>query len=341
MQILFFRAGKENTASTRIRIYSILAALQERQIQYLDRGSYRNVLKSQVLFIQKRLSPRTIALARFGKLIGKKIIYDVEDLGPALRSWGATPELLHKMLILADVVTTGSEAQRSILRREYPTRQFMLLPAAVDYYPQQPLPCPDLAEDELRIIWFGVVSNAHMLQPYLAALMSIPRTSLVMVVNNGAIPDLSQKFPGVQFEAWVLQSFTSVLRTCHLSVLMHDGSEYDQAKTNNRMITSITWGVPAVVSRTPDYEATAQKAGVEEALFSNTDELVRAVERLRTATARQRYLEKAQPVIWREHSPQAITDAFLKICQEIQPDPVYKRIKDVLSTFRINHSAPV
>ncbi len=341
MQILFFRAGKENTASTRVRIYSLLAALQERQVQYSDQASYRNILKSQVLFIQKRLTPPTINRARFGKLIGKKIIYDVDDLGPALRSWGATPELLQKILILADVVTTGSEAQRSILLRDYPLRQIKVLPAAVDYYLRQPLPCLDLSEDDLRIIWFGDVSNAHMLQSYLAALMRIPRSSLVMAVNKRAIPDLSPRFPGVHFEPWDLQSFTAVLRTCHLSVLMHNGSEYDRAKTNNRMITSIAWGVPAVVSRTPDYEATAQKAGVEEALFLNADELVQAIERLRPAAARQSYIEKAQPVIWREHSPQAITEAFLKICREIQPDPIYKRIKDVLSTFRPNHSAPV
>lgn len=94
---------------------------------------------------------------------------------------------------------------------------------------------------------------------------------------------------------------------------MHDGSELDRGKSNNKMITSIAWGVPAVVSRTSEYERTARELGVADTVFEDQADLYAIIERLRSADARNAYLAAAQPEVWKQYAPRVIAQNFLEI----------------------------
>jgi hypothetical protein len=96
-------------------------------------------------------------------------------------------------------------------------------------------------------------------------------------------------------------------------LLSHDGTAADRSKSNNRMISSIAWGVPAIVSRTPEYERTAREAGVTGALFDTPAQMVAAIERHRPAAARAAYLDRAQPHVWRHHAPAVVAGQLLQI----------------------------
>ena len=98
-------------------------------------------------------------------------------------------------------------------------------------------------------------------------------------------------------------------------------------------ITSITWGVPAVVSRTPQYVKTAIEAKIEDAVFSNGKELLKAVQRLGSSAERQKYLRIAQPAIWNIYSPETITDRFLEIIRGIQKEGALKRSMRIFTSL--------
>jgi hypothetical protein len=74
--------------------------------------------------------------------------------------------------------------------------------------------------------------------------------------------------------------------------------------------------VPAVVSRTPEFERTARESGVDYAVFGNERQLLAAVDRLRSSACRVDYLRVAQPAIWRAYSPEAVARRFLTIAQK-------------------------
>ena len=112
---------------------------------------------------------------------------------------------------------------------------------------------------------------------------------------------------------WSLSDFIPVLQDCDLACLMHDGKVHDIAKGNNKMISAITWGVPAVVSRTPEYQRTAQEDGIEYAIFSDEKELPVVIERLRSPAARERYIQAAQPAIWSRYSPDVIASQYIDL----------------------------
>jgi hypothetical protein len=329
----FFPAGNENTGSTRIRIFSMFPYLEKMGFCYICKPSLRNLYKTDILVIQKRLTSRIIKISRIAKVLGKLIIYDVDDLGPTL--WKSAPKkLLDKMVILADVIMVGSEPQKEYLQIRYPGKEIVLLPPAIDYYPSEPIRNKYDSEECLRIVWFGVSAHISIFEKYINNLSKMHSIKIIVITNENAIGKLRNKYPFIHFEPWNVINFTDVLRSCHLSLLMHDGTKYDRTKTNNKMITSITWGVPAIVSDTYDYKNTARKAGVNYAVFSNSEQMAEIIEKLRTPEARNKYLEIAQPIIWRDYSPEVITVKFSNLCKIHKSKHLFTRLVSISRSFQ-------
>jgi hypothetical protein len=96
-------------------------------------------------------------------------------------------------------------------------------------------------------------------------------------------------------------------------LLMHDGNDEDKCKGNNRMVTAINFAVPAIISRTPEYEITAKALNVEDALFSDATELISAINNFRSLQSRLQYIERAQKPCWEKFSPQVVAKRFMGV----------------------------
>lgn len=301
-------AGTETTASSRIRVFSL-------QRELVSRG-VRAVLgvddEADVLYIQKRVDHETLAAAQHFKSSRRLVIYDCDDLGPALHEiWAPEPRLI-TMLALADVITTNTAAFKCLLHERYAVKVVELVPDIVDYF----LPSPVKAQPEecapLQILWFGNRGNLHLLHNYTEALYQIENLSLVVCTDPAARDYLNIPFP-FRFEAWTLDGFPRLLQQCQLTFLPHDGRVEDRAKSNNRMITSIAWGVPAIVSRTPEYEALAHAIREPGCIVDGPGNLQETVESVRSVERRRQYLSRAVPAVWARHSPKVVGDRFLQV----------------------------
>ena len=303
-------AADENTASSRIRVYTLARSLTRMGIDVrLEWSEDRHI----VVF-QKHLDNERMASARRARELGQTVVYDVDDLEESL--WWWTPqELLEEMIALADSVVTATEEQRKIVVRRYAPRATAVVPCAADYYPTLPTrPVPN-SGDSLRVIWFGNNSNFHLLDHYLSTLMGLDNVEPVIVIDERAARRLATRHARGEFVAWSNSTFVPVLQSCHLSCLMHDGSPADRAKSNTRMVTSIVWGVPALVSRTPEYERTALEAGVPDAIFDGAAGVPSAIERFRSDAVRLDYLDRAQGQIWSRYSPDAVASCYLRVLE--------------------------
>jgi hypothetical protein len=157
-----------------------------------------------------------------------------------------------------------------------------------------------------------------LFEQYASTLSKLNNVQLVVVTDVAVIASFSGHYPGIICLPWSLSTFVSILQSCHLTCLMHDGSEWDRAKSNNRMVTSIAWGVPAVVSCTPEYERTATEAMVPYAVFTGKTDLPATIERLRPLEARSAYLATAQPYVWSRYSPKAIAANYVRIAASFE-----------------------
>lgn len=316
MRIAVFPGYDERAASSRLRAFTL-----QRSLAALGHDARLNDLTgAEAVVIQKRISPKRLdAILR---TIGEraKLIYDVDDAGEPL--WHAiAPSVLRRILMRADVVTTDTEGHREMLLRDYAAPAVAIVPDPIDYDPVAPVRPAPASDSRMRILWFGSMWNIALFEKHVTALRAIEGAEIVAVTNASAIERLRGRLPDVTFIPWSRDTFVSVLRNCTISVLPHDGTANDRAKSNNRMITSITWGVPAIVSRTPEYERTARDAGVDWAAFSDEGELVAAVSRLRDETARFAYLDGAQPEVWRRYRAEAVAQRFLEVVADATRGP--------------------
>ena len=309
MRIAIFPAHPDDSAaSARIRAFTLAKSLMALGHDV----RMRDATGAEVVFVQKRVTPATVDVVRDAKRSGALIVYDVDDLGRDLWYFVA-PRVLHRLLALIDVVTTDTSAHRDLLLRDYGIDQVAVVPDAIDYYPTGPVRPAITDAPPLRVLWFGNVANIRLFEKYANVLAGTAEVELVAITNASAIERLAERLPRVRFLRWSRNDFVAMLQSCALSILPHDGTENDRAKSNNRMIASITWGVPALVSRTPDYERTAVDAGVPEAVFDGAGELTTIVEHFRSAAARTAYLDTAQPDIWRRYSPEAVARRFMEV----------------------------
>lgn len=310
-----YPAGSEDLASSRIRYHALTRELRGRGIPVLDTYSSR----ATHLFIQKRITEELIEIAAYARRRGQIVVYDLDDLGIAVERL-APAALLPSILRHADLITVSTEGQRARLQEMTDRARVHVLPNCIDYGGSGQVAAPVLPAAPFRVLWFGYAHNTRLLQKYLSALRAIEGAELVVVTRlDLPLPEMLRTDPRVQLVAWSRAAFVDTLRSCHVSCLMHDGSAEDRLKSNVRMITSIAWGVPAAVSRTPDYEATAHRMGLSEYLFEGPEDAARALGALRSAEARERYLAAAQPVAVAEYAPSVIAARFLAILGSLKP----------------------
>lgn len=306
-------AETEDTASSRIRVYTL-----SRSLKALGQSvSLEYSMEADVLLVQIRLTDVRLDNVRDAKARGCTVIYDVDEADSALWYW--TPQrLFYQMVELADVITTDTESRRESLLADYGAPRVEVLPDAVDYYPSGPVTLPPAGGGPLRVLWFGGLEAMEHFERYIDVLSEMRDVQVVAIVSPGAVSTYREYFPRVEFIPWSRHTFVSALQTCHVSCLVHGDSRADLMKSNNKLITSINWGLPSVVSRTPEYERTAREAGVASAVFGDADELVRSVEALRSPEARGAYLGKAQPYVWQHYAPAAVARQFLDIVARYQ-----------------------
>jgi hypothetical protein len=322
MTISFLPAGTEDTASSRIRVYSLKRVLDSVGVPAVI--GYAE--DSEIVIVQKKLTAQILPIIRRAKSNGSLIIYDVDDSSAALDYW-APGHLLAEMFGLAHIIITDTDARRDAILQQYrPISPVLVMPDAVDYYPVAPARPAMPPGEYLRIMWFGSISNISLFERYAHVLVNIPHATVVVVLNAESINEYARKFPQIEFLPWSRENFLEILQTCHITFLMHDGTDIDRMKSNNKMITSINWGVPSVVSNTPEYAKTATECSVDYAIFDNEIQIKNCIEFLRCQDQRLKYLTSAQPKVWEKYSPSKVTLTFLKIISEyIKEKPHLKR----------------
>ena len=325
LNISFFPASDERTASSRIRVYSSARVLRSLGVSFSIGASPL----ANVYYVQKKVTPGILKLLRVAKLKGHKVIYDVDDFGSALEYW-VSRDLLKKTLRLADSIFTPSPEGVELLQ-SMGAQNARVLPSCVDYYPDNPVRTSNKSS-KLRVLWFGSSGNFPVFEKYIKLLVNLQDVQVVICMDDPGFA-LAERYPGLEFVPWDLSTFRSLLQSCHVSCLTHDSTPIGRSKSNNKMITSIIWGVPAVVTRTPDYTRTAHEAGIEDALFTDERTLISAITRLRAEDARERYLDVAQPPIWEKYSPSAITSEMLSLIRGVVPAHSFYAVARTLASY--------
>lgn len=305
-------SGSENVASSRIRAFGLGAALSRR--------GYCVVFEADpncdILYIQKNWSWKTLMKARIAKARKALIIFDLDDV----QFINLAGPLFMDVLNLADIITTDTEGKKAWIEDAFSVKNVNVIPDAIDYSPIGPVAPIIRDTNRLRVLWFGSHSNIQLFEKYMNLLGANDNIEVVVIAHESEIVAYEAKYPHVTFIPWEKERFLQHLQSCDVTCLTHDGSEVDLLRSNNKMIVSINWGVPALVSGTPEYSRTARELGVERTIFSTGEDLLRAIVEMRAIEARRDYLERTQTAVWNMYSPDAIAIRFAQLV-EARPRP--------------------
>jgi hypothetical protein len=310
VKVTFFPAGTEQLGSTRLRVHSLIHQLSRKGIE-VAAGPAED---ADVVVIQKKVDHVALEFTRRARGQGKFVIYDADDVGETLSLFGTQQALKEMIADLASLVIVDTSGHRKQLIRDFKCREVEIIPNPIDYSPEGP-GRPGALEhnpgEPLRVLWFGNHGNLSMAAPYLQKLGCESTVELVIITDAAHQENARIQFPEARVIPWSLTTFVKDLQSCHLSLLIHDQSDRARWKSNNKMTASIHWGVPALVSDTPEYSRTAQECGIQEWVLTSPDELRAKVRMFGDVALRHDCLTKAQPVIWQNYAPEKIADMFL------------------------------
>jgi len=323
LNLTMLTAGREDTASTRLRAWPILDRMVAKRELSLDDLLSSNSHCNSVLWFQKKITDQHLLIARKYKKEGALIVYDCDESGPALSYW-AQPHQVFEMFHLADQIIADTPERIQWIKNSKSLARISILENQIDYgIPANILENKIRKSDDqrIRILWYGNSSNLAALKEALSFFKD--SNDFQLVLCGATAHDANMMLPGCELEIhrWSRSTFLNILRNCDLCILSHNGSRSDYQKSGHKMITSICHGIPVVASATPDYKRIARYAGVEDYLFSNITELEEILTRLKDPDARSKYLSIAKPPLLERYYPGSFAENAIAILDRAYQKP--------------------
>ncbi len=186
-RIAFLPAGTMDTASSRLRCYSLAQELAN-----LGFAVQLGMVPEQivdVLFVQKRINAEILELAKSVKRRGGLVIYDIDDYGDALAGLKVESKVHAEFIDHCDVISVDTDVRHEVfsadpLYARIPNRWVIADP--IDYVSQIPAGndvVPTASEGVIGC-WFGNAPNIVPAIPFLEAARYSPAVAGINVISN-------------------------------------------------------------------------------------------------------------------------------------------------------------
>ena len=212
---------------------------------------------------------------------------------------------------IADIFIVPTETLKGALQSKVSGHPVFVIPDTQDYWTiSNPEPVP-VSE---KGAWFGNPGkgNFDSVKPYLDYL--IQRGFDLLIISRRAFFDSLEAYSPYVVD-WCYDSFVSTLRTASFSVITVDPAQTH--KSENRLVSSVMNGVPALVSGHAPGAISLNNNGMDFAVFDNMEEFSFAITKIQMKEIRVDYLERMQKYFEREVGERAIAIQYLKVIDEV------------------------
>jgi len=301
----------QSLASARIRCLFMAKALNENcgdltcEIGISDDAS--------AIVVSQLCSTGTLIQLANAKAKGTRIIYDCCDPyadyeGAAYGIYAA--RRFWDLVALADVITVPTDGMRSLLLELAIAKPVIVIPDSFDYQEQiDRTPVPPTAS----VVWFGNPGRGNFVAGVwaLQALKERWGLSVTLITNPGKI----SVPPDFQVEPWTYDGFVRRLRRHGLALVSQD--RRTSYKSENRYVTSIMNGVPAISTGSQSIAKLLTESGFAEMNVTTESELDAAMKLLGDPDYRANYLSRMQRLVEDRFGPRAVARHFVE--QVLQP----------------------
>jgi len=299
MQIIYKSLNSIHSASSRIRCINFLKNINKSH----KVRQYNGSLKGDIFYIQQDsgLEMRKLAL----RLVNTNtpFVYDIsDDFGV---SGNAEGKIMFKM---ATAITTNTQQNKDYFQQFTDTPVYVI-PDAIDYFnkPSSPIKINDKLN---KIFTYGI---SQTIGPSLKFMSSVPdeysRTYISEMKYKG-----NEKFQHIR---WHLHSFPKHIKSFDACILAHNSDERGKRKSNNKLITCMSVGIPTIVSSTPSYESTIKETGFDFLICKQSEDLKGILEELKNKEIRQKISDTFIKYSWDKFSPQESSETLCELFEKL------------------------
>jgi glycosyltransferase involved in cell wall biosynthesis len=262
LKILCLPLGNYNLASSRTRVYEIFPKLSKKVFNaVICKGHFFNfnfghygrelefILKSSfydVLFVQKSISKKIFLCSKLMKLLGKKIIYDLDD--PAYQSW----QIVDDFISLSDLVLVENQFNKNHCKKINPKMIVEILLGPIDFAHYSKAKRLS-GKKEVCIGWIGSAGTSKNIVFIVNALERIGKKfpdKVKFVIIGGTKERVNHEFENikVEYKEWSLKSEISNLSKFDIGLMpLKDGIE-NRGKGGYKLLQYMSAGLPCIAT---------------------------------------------------------------------------------------------
>jgi hypothetical protein len=265
MKIAAYTIGDINKASSRLRSFYLFSYANHFGLEVSRPSRFRDGLNADVVHIQKKLNYNVIFAVLIYRLIGIKVIYDIDDQPERGKSFLGYLFIL----FLSSVITVDNEARKNYWRKFLFFKKIEVINDVADTIDSEII---SIRSRELinknNFFWLGHSSNL----PSLFAFIEFCKTNteqykLTISIEEEAIESWKKIYPFITFIPWFESvAFENSIDAAFM-ILNHNFDKASKLKSDNKMVLAILAGFVPIVSRTPAYEKLAKGIDADYLLF--------------------------------------------------------------------------
>ncbi len=314
-KFLWLPLGDENLASSRLRCFVL-----NRELNKMGISSKIGLFGfASIYVIQKRLDFKALFFVFMARLIGGKIILDIDDVLLNNIDWKNRVRYFAKVV---DAITTATEEQMKIVKNCLYTKDlenisYFVFENPIDYYNESISPTSVISNDgNLRVGWFGNSANFNLYNEFEE--ISNMGYSIVIISDENPYSNIDNKI-NINFVKWNKSTFElDLMNNVDVCILSHFGGTLVNSKSANKLVASIYLGVPVIASSTPAYSRMLNLLSKSDYLYSSTSELVYKLSKLSDSNERKKYLEIRNTVEFAGFFPNNVANNFCEFSNNLK-----------------------
>lgn len=307
IKIAAFTIGDSNRASSRLRSFYLFDYAESFDLEVSRPARFRDALSVDVVHIQKKLTIKTIIAVAIYRLLGIKVVFDIDDQPVGKKAFLG----YFLVLFFSSTITVDTEA-----RKQYWASFFLRKTVVIN-------DIADSSNRKLKInnrsckinshgfFWIGYADNIASLDDFIGLLNRHAKYKLTVATEKKAIPLLKIRYPLVDFFSWFDGIANDDCIDAKFMVLNHNHDASSLLKSENKMVLAILSGFVPIVSRTASYEKLANSLGANFLVFDNIQDAVEISKKISSLDF-ETFFQRSLTFISENYSREAVLSDFKK-----------------------------
>jgi len=276
MKIAAFSYGGINQASSRLRSFYVFQSPVWRDHDVVFNPKFSSIHSFQCLHFQVVFKPRFIVLALYARLIGKQVIYDIDDQTNKIKH--LIPLLL--MVSIANIVTTDTELRKKYLQGKTRKKNIVVIPGVLDINHNEidsnnlrRNSFNDLKDNQKTIIlWVGNVDNFNSFKVLIEADKRFSKYEIVVITDISTPSKVVLNHPNHSIKQWSIDWASYLDNANRYFMLLNHNDINDKNsiyKSEGKMILALHNYIMPIISNSHAYSAFAKSLNAEFLVFDN------------------------------------------------------------------------